>query len=384
MGFLGKGAQARPAGKTPIGPIYDAQLQQAADLMERFNRAVGDDGALRAVCAAIYGAAGISRFEDLLMRPDDLDIPWRWLEAAAGAAAGRGDNLLPSRVFGCALFWNTHIAPKLQWGDYADLCLPAAPPDIEASLAALALPCLLAIPAGNAVFGNQTGQFTAGQLAQRAAQEVAEPNGNRPGASPELVSLARDTLAGRAEHARPAGAHARPAAGPAEPAPGGEMLAQALAQLNRVKAALAETGLRFVDIGTSFAVGVGVGFEDTGYAVLSILSGSEGVVNVTAGVLKGASGDRLRILDICNKLTSDNPSYPVFLHDAEAGSHLLVQQRFLIGMLLADASAVRALTEAIPAVAKSAREQFIEAGLGGQAHQWNEADVHELLIRSVL
>jgi hypothetical protein len=174
-------------------------------------------------------------------------------------------------------------------------------------------------------------------------------------------------------------------AGSRDPVRDDPILGNAIARMNRVKAALTETGLRFVDIRTAFAVGVGVGFADIGYTIVSVMGGgNEGVLNLTSGVLKRVSGNRMRILETCNDLTRDNASYPTFLHEAEVGADVLVQQRFLADMLLADASVFRSLVEAIPAAASSAREKFLEAGLGGQAHEWNDKDVQELLIRSVM
>lgn len=392
MGLLGKGTRTQPVAKTPIGPMQDTHLRQAAGLMEDFNRAVGHDSALRSVCAAIYGAAGITRLEDLLNRPGDIDIPWRWLEAAARAAASRGDRLLTSRIFGCAFFWNANVAPKLQGGDYADLCLPAAAPELEASLALLALPCLLAMPGDTVIFGNQTGQFRAAELAQVAARKIADFSRNGAEVHPELASLAQDVLATRAGQPRSATARATaapayaaaPAPDPADPA-ADPILGRAIAQMDRVKAALAQAGLRFVEIGTGFAAGVAVAFGDGGYTVLSVMGGgSEGVLNLTSGAARRVSGDRLRILEICNGLTRNNAFFPVYLHDADAGWDVLVQQRFPVGMLLADPAALGSFVAALPVVARSAREKLLEAGLAGQALRWNDEDVRELLIRSVM
>lgn len=63
MGIFGKRGQSDATAhkKTPIGPIDDAQLERASQLMAAFNRAVGDDAALRAVSAEIYAAAGVGR-----------------------------------------------------------------------------------------------------------------------------------------------------------------------------------------------------------------------------------------------------------------------------------------------------------------------------------
>jgi hypothetical protein len=379
------GRSARPPAETPIGPVDGSQMRQAADFMERFNAAVGDDGALRAVCADIYGAVGIRRPEDLFRHADELHLPWRWLEAVGSAAAERGDAMLVSRIFGCAGMWKLQIAPSLQAGDILDLVLPGAPPDILTGLAATALPFLLALPDGAVIFGNQTGNLTAHGLALLAADQITE-GGSSPVVTAEAAALARDVLAGRAGH--PAQAEppsARRAAVPSAHAPD---LGAAIAQMARVKAALTDLGYRFRDLGTvTFAAGVGVAFGDRDYLVVSVSAGSEHMVFLTSGVLKNLSADqphdRLRVLEKCNFLTKKNPACPVFLHHAETYWDALMQQCLVVDLALADLLAFGSFVEQLPAMTRSAREKFAEAGAGGQVYAWNDDDIRRLLIRSV-
>lgn len=385
MGLFGKSAQ--PPAETPIGPVDGSQMRRAADFMERFNAAVGDDGALRAVCADIYGAVGIRRPEDLFRHADDLHLPWRWLGAVGSAAAERGDAMLVSRIFGCAGMWKLQIAPSLQAGDILDLVLPGAPPDILAGLAAAALPFLLALPDGAVIFGNRTGNLTAHGLALLAADQITE-GGSSPAVTPEVAALARDVLAGRAGHpasAEPASAR-RTTVPPAHAnAPD---LGAAIAQMARIKAALTDLGYRFRDLGTlTFAAGVGVAFGDRDYLVVSVSAGSERMLFLTSGVLKNISADqphdRLRVLEKCNFLTKKNPACPVFLHHAETYWDALVQQCLVVDLVLADLLAFGSFVEQLPAMTRSAREKLAEAGVDGQAYAWNDDDILRLLIRSV-
>jgi hypothetical protein len=129
--------------------MSDAQLRQAAELMDQFNRAAGNDAALRAVCAGIHAAAGITDFQDLLARGEqDLDI--------------------------------------------------AAPSEVKAQLAATALPALRALPPDRPVIGNRSGELMAGDLALIAAQRVVDLDRTDPVITPELARLARQTLDGPA------------------------------------------------------------------------------------------------------------------------------------------------------------------------------------------
>jgi hypothetical protein len=62
--------------------------------------------------------------------------------------------------------------------------------------------------------------------------------------------------------------------------------------------------------------------------------GLEDAVAITVGVFKGVTQDRPTVLDACNTMTRDNPMYPVFLHDAQQGWDILVQQQFHIDLAL--------------------------------------------------
>ncbi|HLH58615.1 MAG TPA: hypothetical protein VKV33_05620 [Streptosporangiaceae bacterium] len=213
MGFFRKRTPGQPSPATPIGPLNDAQLRRADELMDQFSRAVGDDTALRAVCAAIRAEAGVTDATDLLARgTQNTDVAWRWLCAAAVAAAGRGGNRLPAQVFACAFVWNTSVAPRLESGDLAGLCLPAVPREIEARLAAVALPCLLALPSGLLIMDCRSGQLRAGDLALIAAQKLANLYGADPAVTREVLRLGQDMLAGKVAHGG--------ADGPGTPEPG--------------------------------------------------------------------------------------------------------------------------------------------------------------------
>ncbi len=202
MGFFRKRIPAQPPAKTPIGPLSDGQLRRAGELMEQFSRAVGDDAALRGVCVRIHAEAGVTDPADLLAQgAENIDVGWRWRPAAAAAAAGRGGNRLPAQVFACAFVWNTSVAPHLEGEDLAGLCLPAVPREIEARLAAVALPCLLALPSGQLIMDSRTGQLKARDLALIAAQKLANLYGADPAVTREVLSLGQDMLAGKVAHA---------------------------------------------------------------------------------------------------------------------------------------------------------------------------------------
>jgi hypothetical protein len=322
-----------------------------------------------------------------------MDMPWRWLAAVASAAAQRGQAMLTSRIFGSGYLWNTQIAPNLQPTDILDLILPPVPGDILTRLAATALPGLLAVPGEAAILSNETGDLTAHGLALMASDQITDHGASNPAVPPEVASLARDVLAGQAKHPGPAGqvSGIRATAGATGSTSSTDMpvLDTAVAQMARVKAALIDLGFRFHDVG-GFTIGVGVGiaFAETDYVAVSISAGgAEDTLYLTSGVLKGVAAeqpaDRLRIFQRCNYLTKTNSACPVFLHCADGGCDVLIQQCLVIEWVLADLRALRSFVERLPAMAGAARQEFDEAGAGGRAYTWNEDDLGRLLIRSV-
>src|SRR3954470_21566666 len=107
-----------------------------------------------------------------------------------------------------------------------------------------------------------------------------------------------------------------------------ELIELAKQQLERVKVLCAQSGLKYQELAPTFmGGGVAVGFGETDYVILSIAGGgNENQLLVTSGVLNDIRQDRLLALEAANHFTSNNTAYPVFLHDAEVGWALLVQQ----------------------------------------------------------
>ncbi|MCZ7474148.1 hypothetical protein [Micromonospora sp. WMMC273] len=157
-------------------------------------------------------------------------------------------------------------------------------------------------------------------------------------------------------------------------------------QLEHVKSALTKIGLRYTEL-DPFVMGVGVGvpFGPQEYVVISVSGGgNESVVNVTSGVLEDLPQGPLKILTVCNSLTRDNPIFPHFLHDAQAGWAVLVQHRAPAVVLYDVPGMMQVIVENMPVVARKSREKLTEAGLTGRALDWNQADAYHLLIRSLI
>jgi len=166
-----------------------------------------------------------------------------------------------------------------------------------------------------------------------------------------------------------------------------EFLGLAAGQLERIKVAVSQLGLKFVELAPTLAgVGIGIPLGETDYVVLSILAGgAEHQLMLTCGVLRDINRDRLGVLDACNRRNQSSSAYLFYLHDANAGWDVLVQHTYPVELLLDVPPFFQAAITGLPRQAQEARTQFAsECSIGGEPYRWNDEDVGRLLIRSML
>jgi hypothetical protein len=158
-------------------------------------------------------------------------------------------------------------------------------------------------------------------------------------------------------------------------------------QLARVKVLCSQAGLNVVDLAEHFlGVGVAVPLGPADYVVLSVMGGGiENHLMITSGILKDIQRDRLAALNACNHFTSSNTAYPVYLHDAEIGWALIMQQTHPIEVLLDIPEYFSAVVRHMPRLAAEYRLTVAEKwSIGGLPWAWNEQDLGALLIRSMM
>lgn len=167
-----------------------------------------------------------------------------------------------------------------------------------------------------------------------------------------------------------------------------ELIALATQQVERVKVLCTQSGLKYAELAPTFmGAGIAIGFGETDYVILSVAGGgNENQLLITSGVLNDITQDRATALEAANYFTSNNSAYPVYLHDAEVGWALLMQQTFPVELLLdVPAFFVNFCVKALPQVTVSYRQTIAEKwDLGGRPWQWTAEDHNGLLIRSMM
>ena len=148
-----------------------------------------------------------------------------------------------------------------------------------------------------------------------------------------------------------------------------------------------QVGLRYAELPRPVApvgVGIAIGFGETQYVILSVMGGGESQLYITSGILRDIKQDRLAALSLCNDIVKNNPSYPIYLHDAPMGWDILVANVFSIRMLFESPTFFVNAVRGLPIVADNVRPKFWEANLGGQPFNWNIEDLNRLLLVSML
>jgi hypothetical protein len=159
--------------------VGDGDLARAADLLARFEQAVGNDPAVRAAVAAIAAAGGAPSFEEAIRLQRDtgdtgIDRPWQWLAAVAQEARRRGDRHLVAHLALFVTMWVTSFAPHLTLADQMDMSLATPPPHLLGEILSVALSEVPNLGAGSVITDGRTGRVTATDLLSVCAMTAIE------------------------------------------------------------------------------------------------------------------------------------------------------------------------------------------------------------------
>ena len=141
----------------------------------------------------------------------------------------------------------------------------------------------------------------------------------------------------------------------------------AQAELDRLRAVLDGLGLKYVDVEPRmFGVAAAVAFGETDFAVLSVVSGNQNYVYVTAGALREVARDKLAVLEVCNDYVAQNSEVPVYLHDAEIGWDVLAQVAHPVQLYVDVPAYFNLMLRAVPNAAEKVRAALSEKGIAGE------------------
>jgi hypothetical protein len=166
-----------------------------------------------------------------------------------------------------------------------------------------------------------------------------------------------------------------------------EFVILAAQQLDRIKVLCDQSGLKYLDLAPQvIGAGIAIGFGQTDYVIVSVMGGgNENQLMITGGILNEIRQDRLVALEAANHFNQGNTAYPVFLHDAEVGWALIMQQTHPIEVLLDAPQYFNNCVRALPQVVIECRSTISEKwALGGRPWFWNAEDQNALLIRSMM
>ena len=132
------------------------------------------------------------------------DLTWRWLAELTEFAAEEGNVRPPAHALGCVLYWELLDCDLYDFsqGGAPRLRPPVASSGVKATLAAVALRCLLMLPSGEGVLYHRGSIWSASDLAMFAAQAIDRLGAEHGLLTRELAALAGDTLAKHGGHAR--------------------------------------------------------------------------------------------------------------------------------------------------------------------------------------
>lgn len=158
-------------------------------------------------------------------------------------------------------------------------------------------------------------------------------------------------------------------------------------QIDRLETILQAQGLKSVRLPSlpMATEGVAAAWGPEDFAIVGVSGIKEiEMFTITSCVLANVpTHNRGSLLEACNTATSNQPSFPTFLHDAAAGWSVLVQQEHHLVLALENPDYFTAMFEHVARTPRRRREDDFAAGdLGGSVLTWSEEAVEYVFARS--
>lgn len=180
MGLFSNKSQAqRGYGELPI-TIGSAELEDAAALIEQFERSLGNSDATWDALEAIARRGGFVSAERVLTEISSQGIdatvafsrPWRWWATASTTALTSGDNILPARIFMFAKLFTTQMAPAMNAATQMDVGIAAPPGETYRIIASNGVTSLAQLPPDYLIHDTATGKVDVTRALAMATEDA--------------------------------------------------------------------------------------------------------------------------------------------------------------------------------------------------------------------
>jgi hypothetical protein len=180
VGLFSKKGQAQRGYVEPPIVIGSADLADAAALMERFDRSLGNSDAIWATLEGVARRGGFVSAERLAYGPISqgvdmavaFDLPWRWWATASTVALSNRDNILPSRIFLFTKLFTTTLVPKMNLAARIDLGLGKPADGTYRIIASNGAKALAVLPPGFLIHDTATGKLDVAHALAMAKEDI--------------------------------------------------------------------------------------------------------------------------------------------------------------------------------------------------------------------
>lgn len=199
VGFFSKKSdpmsQPTVATTEPLPTVSPADLAAGAQLMDRFDVALGNSDATYACLEQIAYRGGWKGEHGMMMEavqspsntPYIQQRPWRYWSEVARLANTSGEHELAGRIFLFAHLYTTQMASKMSWQDRASIGLEAPEDALYKAIAAAAVDSMSRLDRADLIHNTATGKVDVAAaigMAEAISGVTAPPSAAAPGRSP--------------------------------------------------------------------------------------------------------------------------------------------------------------------------------------------------------
>lgn len=190
MGLFGKKGKPPAYASEPPPVVSPADLSNAAVVMDRWDRSMGDNAAMWSCLEAIARLGGFRGMRAALTEVVDgndagevTNRPWRWWTEASRVALESGDSILAAKIFLFAYLFVNKIVPTMNAATQADVGLGHPGDQSYQNIARLAALAMSNLPPSMLIHDTRTGKVdvaSALAMAHSVTGSMPPPSGAQP------------------------------------------------------------------------------------------------------------------------------------------------------------------------------------------------------------